>query len=78
MCSSLAIMNGNSEVCDLSETLATAALFGNKEALEDMLEHGADPNIPIATGNYPLHEAARSGETECASILLAHKGIELL
>ena len=68
-------MNGNSsDVTDLSETLVKATFYGNKELLESLLENGADPNIPISNGNYPLHEAAQSGETECASILLAHKG----
>ena len=59
---------------DLTETLAKAALFGNKEMLESLLENDADPNIPNANGNYPLHEAAQYGETECASLLLAHRG----
>lgn len=68
-------MNGTPQASDLSEDLAKAALFGNKEMLECLLENGADPNIPNRTnGNYPLHEAAQHGETECASLLLAHKG----
>ena len=72
-------MSGDSEpeVCDMaetSETLAKAAIFGNKEMLESLLENGADPNISVSNGNYPLHEAALHGETECASLLLAHKG----
>lgn len=65
-------MNGAPK--DISETLAKAALFGNKEMLESLLEHGADPNVPNSCGNCPLHEAAQYGETECASLLLAHKG----
>lgn len=56
------------------DLLAKAALFGNKEMLESLLDNGADPNIPNASGNCPLHEAAQYGETECASLLLAHKG----
>lgn len=67
-------MNGDLEVSDLSDTLAKAALFGNKEMLESLLVSGADPNIPNSSGNCPLHEAAQYGETECASLLLAHKG----
>ncbi len=68
-------MNGkDSEISDLSDTLAKAALFGNKEILEDLLDNGADPNIPNSKGDCPLHVAARYGETECASLLLAHKG----
>lgn len=67
-------MNESSQVTDLSETLAKAALFGNKELLESLLENGADPNIPDSKGDYPLHQAAQYGETECASLLLAHKG----
>lgn len=68
-------MNGTAE--DVSDTLAKAALFGNKEMLESLLDAGADPNIANASasgGNCPLHEAAQYGETECASLLLAHKG----
>ena len=56
------------------DLLEKAALFGNREMLESLLENGADPNIPSACGNFPLHEAAQYGETECASLLLAHKG----
>lgn len=65
-------MNGGPQ--DLSETLAKAALFGNKELLESLLERGVDPNVANSSGNCPLHEAAQYGETECASLLLAHKG----
>lgn len=64
----------NPQVSDLSDTLADAALFGNMVLLESLLENGADPNIPNSKGSYPLHEAAQYGETECASLLLAHKG----
>lgn len=67
-------MSGEPQVSDLSDTLADAALFGNKVLLESLLDNGADPNIPNSKGNCPLHEAAQHGETECASLLLAHKG----
>lgn len=69
-------MNGdnNPQADDLSDTVAKAALFGNSEMLESLLQSGADPNIPNTKGNRPLHEAAHHGETECASLLLAHKG----
>ena len=59
---------------DLSDTVGKAALFGNKEMLESLLLGGADPNVPNCRGNQPLHEAAQHGETECASLLLAHRG----
>lgn len=67
-------MNGQPQAIELSDTLAKAALFGNKEMLESLLENGADPNIPDSKGDCPLHEAAHYGETECASLLLAKKG----
>lgn len=60
---------------DLSDTLCKAALFGNKEMLESLLQSGVDPNVVNAKGNSPLHEAAHHGETECASLLLAHRGV---
>ena len=59
---------------DLSDTLCKAALYGNKDMLESLLQSGSDPNVSNAKGNGPLHEAAHHGETECASLLLAHKG----
>ncbi len=59
---------------DFSGTLCNAALFGNKEMLESLLDSGLDPNVLNTKGNSPLHEAAHHGETECASLLLAHKG----
>ncbi len=65
-------MSGNSK-SEMSD-LAKAAYHGDKELLEGLLENGANPNIPEANGNYPLHEATQYGETECASLLLAHKG----
>jgi ankyrin repeat protein len=56
------------------DLLAKAAMFGNREMLEELLVNGADPNLPDSNGNCPLHEAAQYGETECASLLLTHKG----
>lgn len=67
-------MSGSGED-DFSDTLCKAALFGNKEMLESLLQSGVDPNVPNSKGNSPLHEAAHHGETECASLLLAHKGV---
>jgi len=60
---------------DLSDTLCKAALYGNKEMLESLLHNGANPNVSNVKGNGPLHEAAHHGEPECASLLLAHKGM---
>ena len=67
-------MDGAPQDPTMTEALATAALYGNKEMLESLLDGGVDPNTPNSSGNCPLHEAAQYGETECASLLLAHKG----
>ena len=54
--------------------LTAAAMWGDLELLESLLQNGADPNIPNSQGNSALHIAAYYGETECASVLLSYKG----
>ena len=66
----MATHNGTPEAGDLT----AAAMWGDKELLESLLNGGADPNFPNAQGDSALHEAAYYGEVECASILLDHKG----
>ncbi len=62
------------EWTDASEVLTAAAMWGNLKLLESVLENGADPNPPDSRGNIALHVACYYGETECASVLLHHKG----
>lgn len=56
------------------DLLISAAMWGDIPLLESLLENNADPNLPNAQGNSPLHIAAYYGETECASLLLSYKG----
>jgi ankyrin repeat protein len=48
-----------------------AALNGNAEAAEVLLELGADPSIPEQDGYTPLHGAAFQGRAETARVLIA-------
>ena len=63
---------------DLYEDLTSAAMWGRLGLLESLLDNGADPNFPNGMGNTALHEAAYYGERECVSVLLHHKGLQLL
>ena len=58
----------------IASDLTSAAMWGDKELLDSLLENGADPNFPNQQGDSALHEAAYYGEIECASLLLDHKG----
>jgi ankyrin repeat protein len=51
--------------------LALAALNG-APIIEALLEAGADPNTTVADGETVLMTAARTGDTEAVSLLLAH------
>lgn len=56
-----------------SYELHAAATSGDLTAVRWMIEHGADPNLPIAyTGSTPLHAAARAGSDEVARWLVEH------
>lgn len=59
---------------DVSEDLTAAAMWGDLNLLESLLENGADPNLFNSQGDTALHMAAYYGETECASQLLTFKG----
>ena len=58
----------------VASDLTSAAMWGDKDLLESLLAHGADPDFPNTQGDSALHEAAYYGEIECASILLEYKG----
>lgn len=59
---------------DVTEDLTAAAMWGDVDLLESLLQNGADPNLPNAQGNTALHVACYYGERECANILLNYKG----
>lgn len=67
-------MDWDLQPSDVSEDLTAAAMWGDLKLLESLLENGADPNPPDSRGNIALHVACYYGETECASVLLHHKG----
>ena len=59
---------------DVTEDLTAAAMWGDVDLLESLLQNGADPNLPNAQRNTALHVACYYGERECANILLNYKG----
>jgi uncharacterized protein len=49
---------------------ACIAIGRNLETAQLLIDHGADVNVPQAGGYTPLHQAAASGLTEMANLLL--------
>ena len=68
-------MNERVQASDATEDLTTAVRWGNLGVLQSLLESGADPNILNRCGCTALHVAAESGQTECAIVLINHKGL---
>ncbi len=62
--------------CSASDTGITPAVAaaenGFPSILRQLLKAGADPNLEISNGNYPLRAAILSGDGECCRILLEH------
>src|SRR5688572_5418438 len=56
----------------LTKPLVQAALFGKTENVRVLLEYGANPNSPQASGLTALLEAVRYGYSEIVEILLKH------
>lgn len=50
--------------------LDAAAVRGNLEEVEALLEGGADPNLPCEKGVTPLHDAVGQGHIEVVRLLL--------
>jgi len=53
-------------------TVHVAAYLGNGEALEELLENGADLNTADEAGHTPLHVAVEQRQREVIAVLLAH------
>jgi ankyrin repeat protein len=51
--------------------LIVAITWGNKQAVELLLDAGADINVPCEGGNTPLHEAIQAAQFEIARLLVA-------
>jgi len=51
--------------------LSWAAAKGDTKAVNLLLEHGADPNIPSFNGSTPLMFASRAANPSCIELLLA-------
>ncbi|KAF8268319.1 hypothetical protein EI94DRAFT_1186065 [Lactarius quietus] len=57
----------------LCEALARSSLEGNiVEIVRQLLEHGADPNIPDRDHSTALHQASSKGSLEIARLLLSY------
>lgn len=41
--------------------LFDAAASGNPDIISSLLDHGADPNLPLCGGHLPLHRVAYHG-----------------
>jgi len=53
--------------------LHIAGRTGNKEIAEDLLDHGASPNMPDSVDGWtPLHVAARHGHVDIWKMLIRH------
>ena len=57
--------------------LGIAAAYGQKDAIDVLLELGADVNAPDAVGNSPLHYAVMSGHAHIVEHLLNKDGIDI-
>lgn len=49
--------------CELESgtILFDAAASGNPDIISLLLEHGADPNVPLYSGHLPVHRVAYHG-----------------
>lgn len=65
-------LSGINASSDVGVALILAAGGGKKEAVQLLLEHGADVNILSASGCPPLHYAAYYGHTEIIELLLKY------
>ncbi|GLC47385.1 hypothetical protein PLESTB_001360300 [Pleodorina starrii] len=62
--------------CSSSDTGLTPAVAAAENGYAPILRHlmnnGADPNMELSNGNYPLRAAILAGDGECCRILLEH------
>lgn len=47
-------------------------MFGNVFVAQELLKHGASPNIQDESGTTPAHDAARTGFLDTLSVLAEH------
>lgn len=55
-----------------------AAFHGYVEALQILLEAGADPSAICDDGETPLHTACTGGSVKCATLLLENGEVRLM
>jgi ankyrin repeat protein len=65
-------LDPNEETRSEDTALCSAAAFGQKEAVELLLEQGANPNLLSVDGDSPLMIAASQGHIDIVHVLLAH------
>ncbi|KAK5739905.1 hypothetical protein LTR17_005001 [Elasticomyces elasticus] len=67
----------NSQMAAGLTPMALAALCGRHHAVQVLLEHGADPNLPGDTGRTPLHIAADKGHERIVRALLSCEVVDV-
>lgn len=63
-------MENDSSFDHVSDALVDAAYQGDVKRLQEMIEGGADVNLPDFRGDFPIHGAIQAFDIDCLKILL--------